>query len=134
MSVKISPPVRNVFRPKILAPLQRTVLTIRHSPAKKTTDPVAPLKKGWNRVDGSYAVVHAATRLVKVVPHERIHKHKMYGTVDDEAILYYHGETRRKCKTTFEGVVILLNSTGLPINCNISILILLNVRFSPGTC
>jgi len=76
--------------------------------------------------------VLAATRLVKVVPHERIHKHKMYGKDDDEAILYYHLETSRKCKTTFEGVVLLLNSTGLPVNCNISTIILLNVRFSTG--
>jgi len=140
MSVKISPPVRNVSRPTVLAPLQRTCLTIRHSPAKKTTDPVAPLKKAWSRVDGSYAVVLAprssrpVTRLMKVVPHERIHKHKMSSKVDDEAILYYyyHAETRRKCKTNFEGVVLLLRSTGLPVSCKISILILLNVRFSTG--
>ena len=138
MSVKISPPVRNVSRPTVLAPLQRTDLTLRHSPAKKTTNPVAPLKKGCSRVDGSYAVVPApVTRLMKVVPHERIHKHKMYGKDDDEAILYYyyyyyHAETRGKCKTNFEGVVLLLNSTGLPFSCKISILILLNVRFSTG--
>jgi len=80
----------------------------------------------------SYAAVFAATRLVKVVPHERIHKHKMYGRDDEEAILYYHVETRRKCKITFEGVVLFLNSTGMPVNCNISILILLNFRFSTG--
>jgi len=106
-----------------MSPLQRTGLTIRHSPAKKSTDPVAPLKKGWSRVNGSYAVVLAprhrlpVTRLMKVVPHERIHKHKMYGKEDDEANLYYyycHEETRRKCKTTYEGVVLILNSTGLP--------------------
>jgi len=66
-----------------------------------------------------------ASRLVKVVPHVRIHKHKMYGRDDEEAISYYHVETRRKCKTTFVGVVLLLNSTGLPVNCNISIFILL---------
>ena len=71
-------------------------------------------------------------RLMKVVPHEGIHKHKMNGKDDNEAILYYHVETRRKCKTTFKGVVLLLNSTGLPVNCNISILILLNVRYSTG--
>jgi len=98
----------------------------------KTADAAAPLKKGWSRVDGSYAVVLAATGLVKVVQHERIQKHKMYGRDDDEAILYYHVETRRKYKTTFEGVVLFLNSTGLPVNCNISILILVNFRFSTG--
>jgi len=88
-------------------------------------------------VDSSYAVVPAlrtrrpVTRLMKSVPYERIHKHKMYGKVDNEAILYYyHAETRRKYKTTFVGVVLLLNSTDLPISCKISILILLNVRFS----
>jgi len=135
MSVKISPLVRKVSHPKVLAPFQRTGLTIRHSPAK-ATDSIAPLEKGWSRVDGPYAVVLArdtpVTRLVKFVPHERIHKHKMNGKDDNEAILYYHVETRRKCKTTFKGVVLLLNSTGLPVNCNISILILLNVRYSTG--
>ena len=81
----------------------------------------------------SYAVVLAATCLVKVVPQGRIHKHNIYCRDDDEAILlYYHVETRRKYKTTFDGVVLHLKSTGLPVNCNISILILLNVRFSTG--
>jgi len=67
MSVKISPPVRKVSHPKVLTQLQGTGLTNRHSPAKKTTDLVAPQKKGLNRVDGSYAVVLASTRLVKGV-------------------------------------------------------------------
>jgi len=30
----------------------------------------------------------------------------MYGRDDDEAILYYHVNTHRKCKTTFKGVVL----------------------------
>ena len=83
--------------------------------------------KGWNRVNGSYAIVLAprprrpVTRLMKVVPNERIHKHKMYGKDDDEAILYYYqAETRRKYKTTFEGVLLLLNSTCLAFSFKIS--------------
>jgi len=47
----------------------------------------------------------------------------MYGRDDEEAILYYHVETRRECKSTLEGVVLLLNSTGLPVNCKISIIV-----------
>jgi len=58
--------------------------------------------------------------------------HKMNGRDDDEGILYYHVETRRKCKTAFEGVVLPLNSTGLRSNCNISNLIILNARYSTG--
>jgi len=72
---------------------------------------------------------------MKVVPHERIHKHKMYGKDDDEAIsyyYYYHVVTRRKCKNTFEDVVLVWNSTGLPVCYKNSILILLYVRFSTG--
>jgi len=38
MCVKISPPVRNVSRLKVLEPLQRTGLTTRHSPPKKIAD------------------------------------------------------------------------------------------------
>jgi len=125
------PPVRNVFRPKVLVPLQRTGLTTRHSPAETCRSRI-PAEKEWDRVDESYAVVLAATRLVKVVTHERSHKHKTYGRDDDDLFLYYHVETRRKCKTTFVGVGLLLNSTGLHVNFNNYILILLNVRFSTG--
>jgi len=57
-------------------------------PCQKTTDSAAPLKKGRSRLGGSYAVVHAATRLMNVVPHERIHQHKLCGSDDEETILY----------------------------------------------
>jgi len=132
VSVKISPPLHNVSLPKILAPLPRTGLTFRHRPAKKNYRSRSPAEKWWSHVDGSYVVFLPATGLLKVLPHERIHKHKLYDRDVDEAILYYHVETRRKYKTSFEGVVLLLNSIGLPVNCYISKLILLNVRFSTG--
>jgi len=132
MSVKISPPVRKVPRPSSLAPLQKIDLTTSHSPAK-TTDPVAPLKEERNRVERSCAVVLAVTRLAKVVLHERVNKHKTYGREDDEAILYYHAERRRIYKTTFVGVSLLLNSTGMPVIFKICILIFLIVRFSTGS-
>jgi len=57
----------------------------------------------------SYAVVLAATHLVKVAPHERTGKHKMYGRDVDEAIINYQAETRRKGKTTFVGALLLFN-------------------------
>ena len=50
----------------------------------------------WSRVDWFYAVVLAATRLLKVVPNERIHKHKICGRDDDEAILYNFAERSLK--------------------------------------
>ena len=61
------------------------------------------------------------THLTKVVSYEVIHKYKIYGKDDDDAILYYHAETRLKCKTTFVGVLLLLNSTGLPVIFKITI-------------
>jgi hypothetical protein len=85
--------MRNVSRPRILAPLQKTGLTARHSPAKKTADLVAPLKEERGRVNWSYAVALAATCPMKVVPHKGIHKN-FFGRNDDEAISYYHAETR----------------------------------------
>jgi len=80
---------------------------------------VTPLNEERGREYWSYAVVLAATRLMKVVSHEGIHKHKMFGRNDDEAILYCHIETRRK-----------LNTAGVPVIFNIYILIFLNVHFS----
>jgi len=139
MSVKISPPVRNVPRPTVLAPPQRSRLNIRHSPAKKLRIAYPAEERMEPRrwvlcLRTCPATPRPVTRLMKVVPHERIHKHKRYGKDDDVAILYYyyHVETRRKCKITIEGVVLIVNSTGLPVNCNISILIDLNFRFSTG--
>jgi len=59
---------------------------------------------------------------MKVVTHEGIYNYKMYDGNDDEAfIAYYHDETRRKCRTTITGVLLLLNWTPLPFHVKISI-------------
>ena len=61
---------------------------------------------------------------MEIVPHEGIHVYKMYDEDDDDAF-YYHAEARRKCRTTFVGVLLLLNSTRFP-----SVAISLSVYFN----
>ena len=74
----------------------------------------------WCRVDWSDTVIVTVTRLMKIVPHVGIYEYEMYDGFQDEAFLL-HSETRRKCRTTFVGLLLLLNSTRLPVSCKTSI-------------
>jgi len=68
---------------------------------------------------------------MKIVPHEGIHEFKIYDGFENES-LYYHYETRRKYRTTFVGVLLLLNSTRLPVSCKISFRVGLIYVFRQG--
>jgi len=101
MSVNISPPVRNVSRPRALAPLQKIGLATLQIPLKncRIRSPVEGRAESNIRVRYRYSY---RARLMKGVPHEGLHEFKMCDGDYDEGFLY-HAETRRKCRTTFRG-------------------------------
>ena len=69
---------------------------------------------------------------MKVEPHEGIHEHKIYGRDDDDAILHYCAQTRRKCMITFEVLLAILEFDQGARHFQDNFSYIFNVRFSTG--